>query len=357
MFSATGLVAAFAVLALSVNTVNPSHASPPGVPAGSPYTVDAGGTGDFSTIGEAVAAASDGDTVFVQPGTYTEAIVIDKDITLAGDGPVDEIIIVAPADPPEAFMGDRSFTSPNFESYAVLISGSDALVTGLTFQGVDTSVIVEGGSPNLRDLVFDGAGRPFSGTEGEPGQYELVITSGSSAHIADNTMIGGAGITVGDRSNPIIEGNSIRGAGDSGIQAASAISHHPTIRDNDISGVRFGIQMSGGMPGGKAHEAGGMPVISGNDVSAELVGISLGESDAVVYDNTVRDSLNGIVLSGGGSAEVMGNTVEVTGYGIDIGVYASPIVDGNTVCGGTVSIKVHDTANPKIGENTTCEAA
>ena len=32
--------------------------------------VDVGGTGDFATIAEAVGAASDGDTILVQPGTY-----------------------------------------------------------------------------------------------------------------------------------------------------------------------------------------------------------------------------------------------------------------------------------------------
>ncbi|MFV2064668.1 MAG: hypothetical protein ACC726_14335, partial [Chloroflexota bacterium] len=80
MFSATGLVAAFAVLALSVNVVNTTDTSPPGASNGTEYTVAADGSGDFGTIAEAVAAAVDGDTVLVQPGTYTEAIVIDKDI-------------------------------------------------------------------------------------------------------------------------------------------------------------------------------------------------------------------------------------------------------------------------------------
>jgi len=51
MFSATGLVAAFAVLALSVSVVN-TEPAPPNTGAGATYTVDAAGSGDFDTIGE-----------------------------------------------------------------------------------------------------------------------------------------------------------------------------------------------------------------------------------------------------------------------------------------------------------------
>ena len=40
-------------------------------------------------------AAEPGDTISLQPGTYVEAVVIDKDLTLAGDGPREEIIINA----------------------------------------------------------------------------------------------------------------------------------------------------------------------------------------------------------------------------------------------------------------------
>jgi pectin methylesterase-like acyl-CoA thioesterase len=38
------------------------------------------GSGTYATITEAVAAANDGDTVLVKPGTYVEAVTIAKDI-------------------------------------------------------------------------------------------------------------------------------------------------------------------------------------------------------------------------------------------------------------------------------------
>jgi hypothetical protein len=54
------------------------------------------GSGTCATITEAGAAANDGDTMMVRPGTYTEAVEIDRDINVRGDGDVAAIILVAP---------------------------------------------------------------------------------------------------------------------------------------------------------------------------------------------------------------------------------------------------------------------
>ena len=88
--------------------------------------VDQSGGGDYRTIAEAVAAADDGDIVLVRPGTYVEAVTIDEDITLRGDGPLGDIVITAPEGGPTSPIGSEGAVEP----YAVLISDSVATLRG-----------------------------------------------------------------------------------------------------------------------------------------------------------------------------------------------------------------------------------
>lgn len=55
--------------------------------------VCANGTGDFKTISEALQQANSDSIIMVKPGIYNESILIDKDRSIIGDGPVEEIII------------------------------------------------------------------------------------------------------------------------------------------------------------------------------------------------------------------------------------------------------------------------
>ena len=396
MYSATAVTAAVAIAALAVNVIDTTPTQP-SAGAVTTHVVAADDSGDFSTIAEAVAAAAEGDTVLVRPGTYVEAIVIDKDITLAGDGPREDIVISAPEDGPtvDFGMGVQRFEWP----YTLLVDDTQADVRELTFAGAETAVVVDGGSPSLSDLIFDG------------NEFGLLIESGSTATVTENLMTGGGGIELADYSEPVIEGNVLRGGpsivgsmGDGGVvrdnvltdpvngiglggigvdeptnalierntitgASGYAISTStllgagaPVIRENTISGSRNGIQvgaLSGdaGSADGGSDVATAQPLVSGNDISAELVAISVSWTDAEVVDNTVHDSFNGIVLFGGGSPELMGNEVAVDGYGIDIGANTSPSVDGNSVCGGNGSIKIHDDSTPSMGENATCDDA
>lgn len=390
MYSATAITAAIAITALAVHVIDTVQA-PPNTVAGT-HVVAADGSGDFSTIAEAVAAAAEGDTVLVRPGSYVEAILIDKDITLAGDGAREDIVISPPEDGPTTV-----FEAPGVmqyePAYALLIEDAQAEVRGLTFAGPEgavggemAAVVVDGGSPTLSDLVF------------EETAFGLAIHSGSTATLSDSLMIGygiefvdsepliegnvlrdgaaiggGGGGVIRDNAlsgggisaigTPVIERNTVSGADSAGISSSpmEGDAGAPVIRDNIVSGSRHGIQVGSGWDYDPSADAGtdgaAIPTISGNDVSAELNAISVSDTNAMVTDNTVHDSWNGIVLIASGSAEITGNEIEVDGTAIDIGADTSPSVDGNDACGGIASIKVHEDATPSMGENTTCDPA
>lgn len=48
--------------------------------------------GCYRTVSAAVAAAGQGDTIFVEPGTYTEDVVVDRSLSLVGENPRNTII-------------------------------------------------------------------------------------------------------------------------------------------------------------------------------------------------------------------------------------------------------------------------
>ena len=95
--SPTARVAAImaATLLLTLLVVSAAIAGSRILAATGPIVVDQSGNGTVETITEAVAMADDGDEILVRPGSYVEAILIDEDITLAGDGPREDIVILS----------------------------------------------------------------------------------------------------------------------------------------------------------------------------------------------------------------------------------------------------------------------
>jgi tetratricopeptide (TPR) repeat protein len=61
-------------------------------PSGKDLVVSKSGQG-FRTIGEAVRVASEGQRILVRPGVYREGIILDHDVEIIGDGPMDQCVI------------------------------------------------------------------------------------------------------------------------------------------------------------------------------------------------------------------------------------------------------------------------
>jgi hypothetical protein len=79
--------------------------------------VSANGSGDFSTIREALRNAATGARVFIRPGLYNESIVIDKHIEITGDGSIEDIIV------------------ESTNSSCIMMETDKASVRGLTLRG------------------------------------------------------------------------------------------------------------------------------------------------------------------------------------------------------------------------------
>jgi hypothetical protein len=211
------------VLAIGGLTFNSAPASP------AILIVDADEPGGYATISAAVAAAADGDTVLVRPGTYSESIVIDKTLTLQGDGDRDAIVITTPPEGPDAIVDPYEWGVV----FTLLLQESDATVSGLTFRGDSAGVLVRGGSPTLVDLHFDHVGSPFGSSLPGLGN-PMDIHDGSSATVRENRFTVSGEIAVGGDSSPILEGNVLDGGTHIYLQDAG---DGAVIRGNTISGT------------------------------------------------------------------------------------------------------------------------
>ena len=185
------------------------------------------GSGEYPTIGAALAAAGEGYTILVRPGTYDESLIIDRAVTIAGDTRRGPVVI-----------------QPTLGS-AFTLAGSAATLADLTLRGPLGTVNILGGAPTLRGLHFEGVGLP---SEVAPGLPAISIMGGSSATLIGNTVTGGAiGVSVAD-GTPTLEGNSLSG-NISGLQVAPA--GLPTLRGNTICGNVADVEV---VPGAAAPD-------------------------------------------------------------------------------------------------------
>jgi parallel beta-helix repeat protein len=328
---------------------------------GTPIVVAQDGSGDATTIGEALAVAGDGDTILVRPGTYEEAITIEADVTVSGDGPRDQTVI--------AFSDG--------ETPLVTMRDSDALLSGLTLRGDQSFVLVIGGAPTLQDLVFDGVGSGFGGDETchalfGPGSCNPVAVrfEGTQAQLLGSTFIDSAQVGVHGGASPLIEGNELSGGsfifledfGDETVvrgntirdagHAAIAIytTGRPLIEGNIISGaggsaIEVGLDLAPGIA----------PLIRGNTITESETGIQVAAgAEPVIEDNELVANGSAIVIAGA-DAVISGNRILDNASGVFV-LQGTPTLEGNTISGGRVGLGLgSDRATPILVGNTICE--
>ncbi len=146
-----GAVATAALLAGSLlSGVGPATAAP----AAPQPCVNPGGTGGCSaSINAAIAAAGAGATITIHHGTYVENVIVNKAITLKGDG--DPVIEPALSDPNCGGAGGAS-NCPG-ASIVTLVQSDNVTISGLTVDGdnpaLHSGVVVGGADIDARDGI------------------------------------------------------------------------------------------------------------------------------------------------------------------------------------------------------------
>jgi len=402
--SATGFVAAIAILVIGAQLIDGRPAPPQ---AGAPVTrvVAADGSGEYATIADAVAAASDGDSIVIKPGTYAGGVIIEKDLAIAGSGPREEIVIsVAEDGPIGSVVVDGG---PQSIAFGLWLASPSASVSDLTVEatGDITGILVTTGSPMLERITFvrgQTATKPTYGDgyvavllvgdtsptvrdstwdgyaairEGAAPTFDgntiigntLSIDGPGETTVVDNTFLDGGSVSASWGAIVLIEGNRFTDGGIGVDTGSTAI-----VRDNIIAGIADHTSIYVADAGTQATVVGNTVLdaltavsvgegttaeIRDNELTGSQTGIIVARAGPTIEGNTIEGQGSGILVISGGSPTITGNIIDVAARGISIGADGEPTIAGNEICGGTESVYVAEGANPTIGENTLCEDA
>ncbi len=315
------------------------------------------GVGNFTTIQAAVNAANPagGDTILINPATYTEQVTISKSLTLQGNGA--GAIIQAPA----------VLTSDLGQTALVEIGGSATVnLTALTLEGPGPSAgiyVVGGATANVTGTTIDKMrNNPLDGVQTGRG---ILVGSTSQSQVGHATITGctiteyqkGGIVTGGNGTTVTISGNTITGVGPTPLIAQNGIQISPgtttaVVSNNTVSGNQFTGMTSGPDPTTDVQSAGILNFIdsssiTGNTVFGNDLGIFSTNSGTTSTGSTISGNImqsnrfEGIVL-GEGTATVSNNTI--TGNNIGVAVLASSGETTNAV-GTLVSNNITNNGN------------
>ncbi len=189
------------------------------------------------SIGEAVSAASAGDTVYMKSGVYNEDVTINKKIAI------------------KPLTGERG---------TILLDGSNK----------ETGITLAASGCSIEGLTF----KNFS-------KAGIMIQSNDNT-IKNNQFISDKpGLMIQGSSNNIIEGNSMRDCV-TGVVLWRGASHNK-ISNNNIEGGIASITLKGA----------GENVVNNNALSNSGAGVALENSSAVaVSRNIIKSGTNGIII-------------------------------------------------------------
>ena len=181
-----------------------------------------GGQGQYPTINSAISAASSGDEIVILPGTYVENIILDKSLTLTGNGRSE--IVGSGQGSVVVLNADRCV----LRGLIVRHSGGDLRAEDAGILLRSNSNVVE--DNELNDILF---GIYLYGSNNNIIR-ENIVTGRRELEVGER----GAGLHLWNSADNQLNDNQISETRD-GIYVQSSPGN--TMNGNEVSGVRYGL--------------------------------------------------------------------------------------------------------------------
>jgi hypothetical protein len=299
--------------------------------------------GDGSASGNGI-AATDRSGVTVQNGTISG---FDTGISFGGIAPLTPNKVTAVTVRDNTTDGVGGHVNSITNSYAIhngrygfmTAAGQTSTISKVTTRTTGTAGIMVMGDKGIVDssVVADAAG-------------DGIVLQGASSKATNNNVSATSIAIDAFGASPVITGNTIGSAGNSGIYSATAA----TVTKNIIGrGGTYGIHLADGAKAvvsnntvglaavGIVVEGNGPATISGNLLGSTSTanGIDLpSAAGSTISANTVSHPGGTGIIANADTVKIIGNTVVYAGnYGIDVAAGTGDTVQGNTVDGSASS--------------------
>ncbi len=298
---------------------------------GDPYIIRGGTTYHFSSIQAAINFANPGEEIYVEPGTYTEQLQIQENLTIQGTAP--GVIVQAPSSLPLSFT-----TSAEHHPIIYVHDANDVSLIGLTVDGMglgnaynydrfDGVAYYNAGGTIQNNTIMDITDTPLDGMQRGVGIYAYnAVGSPLTLDVIGNTILdyqkNGMALS-GNNLVVDVENNTVTGAGptDQIAQNGIQVSYGATgkVKGNKVSGNYWTGKYAG--PGNND------PASDPNaDSAAGILVYEPGSSTLEIANNTLTDNQIGIASVAAASLNILDNEIEGPphiGYGYPVGILVS----------------------------------
>ena len=270
---------------------------------------------DYQTISEALSSAPNHAVIEIAAGTYHEALLVERPVTLRGDE-AGGVVVVSPDDVPVISVLDTAAVTIEGLTiiggeYGIFVTHSQNVTLRNNFVSDSrlTGIKVRLGAADILDNTVVNARPPYG-----MGIHVTNTTQWPESRVIGNIVVGNArsGIYTNMTAMITIEDNIVRDNGAHGI-AVTEMSHADVIGnlvdDNAITGIQL-LDMSmalicDNIVADTRSEADSMNIRQGNGITIDY------HSEAILAGNTVLGSAqNGISILFGSTAFLHDNSIK-----------------------------------------------